>query len=303
MKQDVVLMGPFVGEFYWEAGRFAPLLPAMRARKYKDRDVKYVVFTREERFDLYGKYADILIPLRIEGDYDTKMPECFRLIGFSKNDVDRLAKKLKSKYNGEYNILKHIYPDVRKGHFVNKNQFSRNDMLFKFCPRDENYTLVDHFLPKNGKKNVVLAPRFRRGFKRNWKKWPEFYDLVANDQKLNDNFNFIICGKKGEYVPDEKNRFLDMTNISLTGNSSLVGLLLVILENSVFTFGSQSAIPNISLLYGVEVLEFGCQKRLHTITYNVKNTPITFIENRKYNIEPKYIFKKFKGKLLQKIGD
>ena len=62
MKQDVVLMGPFVGEFYWEAGRFAPLLPAMRARKYKDRDVKYVVFTREERFDLYGKYADILIP-------------------------------------------------------------------------------------------------------------------------------------------------------------------------------------------------------------------------------------------------
>ena len=29
-KQDVVLMGPFVGEFYWEAGRFAPMLPAMR---------------------------------------------------------------------------------------------------------------------------------------------------------------------------------------------------------------------------------------------------------------------------------
>jgi len=303
-KQNIVLMGPFVGEFYWEAGRFAPMLPAMRTREFKGRDVKYVIFTRPERFDLYGKYADILVPLRIEGDYDTKMPECFRLIRFSKESVDKLAKKFKAKYNNDnYNILKHVYPDVAKGRFVNKNQFPKKKMLFNFSPRDENYTLIDQFLPKNGKQNVVLAPRFRKGFKRNWQKWQEFYDLIANDKKLMENFNFIICGKKGEYVPDLHNRFLDMTNIQLSGNSSLVGLLLVILERSIFTFGSQSAIPNISLLYGVEVLEFGCQKRLHTTTYNVKNTPITFIENRKYNIEPRVIFKRFKNNLLRKRGD
>jgi len=303
-KQNVVLMGPFVGEFYWEAGRFAPMLPAMRAREYKGRDVKYIIYTRPERFDLYGKYADILVPLRIEGDYDTKMPECFRLIRFSKESVDKLARKFNAKYNnGKCNILKHIYPNVAKGKFVNKNQFPRKKMLFKFNPRDENYTLVDQFLPKNNKKNVVLAPRFRKGFKRNWKRWPEFYDMLAADKRLNDAYNFIICGKKGEYVPDEKNRFLDMTNIEMSANSSLVGILLVILEKSIFTFGSQSAIPNISLLRGVEVLVFGCQKRLHTITYNVKNTPITFIENRKYNIEPKLIFKRFKNNLLKKRGD
>lgn len=299
-KQDAVLMGPFVGEFYWEAGRFAPMLPAMRTREFKKRDVKYIVFTRPERFDLYGKYADVLVPMRIENDYVTRMPECFRLIGFGKPMVDELAAKFKNKYKSEYNIIRHIYPDVSKGKFVNKNQFSRGRMLFKFEPRDENYSVVDQFLPKNGKQNVVLAPRQRKGFKRNWGKWPEFYDLLANDNKLMERFNFIICGKKGEYVPDSKNRFLDMTNIALTVNSSLVGLLLVILEKSVYTFGSQSAIPNISLLYGVEVLEFGCQKNLHTRTYNVKNTPITFIENRKYNIEPNIIFKTFKKKLLTK---
>jgi len=301
-KQDVVLMGPFVGEFYWEAGRFAPMLPAMRTRQYKKRNVKYVVFTREERFDLYGKYADILIPLRIDGDYDTKMPECFRLIGFGKPKVDELAAKFKKKYTNEkYNIIKHVYPNVAKGKFVNKNQFSRNLMLYKYAPRDENYTLVDQFLPKNGKKNVVLAPRFRKGFKRNWNSWPQFYDLLSNDKKLMERFNFIICGKKGEYVPDPKNRFLDMTNIALSVNASLVGLLLVILERSIYTFGSQSAIPNISLLYGVEVLEFGCQKAYHTKTYNVKNTPITFIENKKYNIDPKHIFKIFKSNLLRRM--
>jgi len=300
VKQDAVLMGPFVGEFYWETARFAPMLPAMRSREFKKRDVKYIIFTRPERFDLYGKYADILVPMHIEDDYITKMPECFRLIGFGKDKVDKLAAKFKNKYKDQYNIVKHIYPDVRKGKYVNKNQFPRSRMLYKFAPRDENYSVVDQFLPKNGKQNVVLAPRQRKGFKRNWGKWPEFYNLLSNDKKLMERFNFIICGKKGEYVPDSKNRFLDMTNIALSVNSSLVGLLLVILERSVFTFGSQSAIPNISLLYGVEVLEFGCQKKLHTTTYNVKNTPITFIEDKRYIIDPKIIFKTFKKNLLKK---
>ena len=228
-KQNVVLMGPFVGEFYWEAGRFAPMLPALRAGKFKNRDVKYIVFTRPERFDLYGKYADILVPLRIEGDYKTKMPECFRLIGFGKGKVDELAAKFRKKYeNDQYHVVKHVYPDVAKGKFVNKNQFPRKLMRYDFSPRDENYTLVDNFLPKNGKQNVVLSPRYRKGFKRNWPNWQEFYDILASDKKLMHRFNFIICGKKGEYVPDKKNRFLDMTNIPLSANSSLVGLIPII---------------------------------------------------------------------------
>jgi hypothetical protein len=299
-KQDTVLMGPFVGEFYWEAGRFAPMLPAMRSREYKKRDVKYIILTREDRFDLYGKYADILVPLKIDGDYDSKMPECFRLIGFGPEKVNELAKQFYNNYKDKYNIIKHVYPNVKKGKFVQKNQFPQSRMLFKYSPRDENYTLVNQFLPKNEKKNVVISPRFRKGFKRNWNGWKDFYDLLSSDKKLMQMYNFIICGKKGEYIPDPKNRFLDINNIPRTGGSSLVGILLVILEKSIFTLGSQSAIPNISLLYGVEVLEFGCQKRLHTVTYNVKKTPITFIENKRYDIAPRTIFKKFKNLLLRK---
>jgi hypothetical protein len=302
-KQDAILMGPFVGEFYWESGRFAPMLPAMRAREYKKKDIKYIILTREDRFDLYGKYADILIPLKIEGDYEDKIPECFRLIGFGPEQVKNIADKFRKKYEEKYNIIRHIYPDTSKGKFVNKNQFSPKLMLYNFSPRDENYTLIDHFLPKNKKKNVVISPRFRKGFKRNWNKWKDFYNLLDTDKELMSKCNFIICGKKGEYIPDEKNRFLDINNIPRTANSSLVGLLLVVLEKSCLVFGSQSAIPNIALLYGVEVLEFGCQKKLHTITYNVKNAPITFIENKRYDIDVNYIFKKFKNILLKKIGE
>ena len=55
-----------------------------------------------------------------------------------------------------------------------------------------------------------------------------------------------------------------------------------------------------SLIYEVDVLEFGCQKSLHTKTYNVKNTPIEFIENRKYDINPGQILKKLTGLLYAK---
>ena len=55
-RKDAVLLGPFVGELYWEVGRFAPLLPKMINKEYKKKDVTYIVLTRRERFDLYGKY-------------------------------------------------------------------------------------------------------------------------------------------------------------------------------------------------------------------------------------------------------
>jgi len=297
-KQDAILMGPFVGELYWECGRFAPMLPKFK-QIYKNKKIEYIVLTREDRFDLYGKYADILVPLRIPGDYKEKHPECFRLVGLKLPGYDALVKEFNNKYKKRYNIIKHVYPNVKKPQFQHKNQFRQNQMLYKFAPRKMNYNLVKSYLP-NDKPLVVLAPRYRKGFKRNWKHWNEFYDRLAKDKKLLNDFHFIICGKEGEYLSDPHHRFLDMNDIKLEDGASLVGLLLVIMENAFFTFGSQSAIPNISLLYGVDVLEFGCQKSLHTRTYNVKNSPITFIDNRGYNIDPGEMHKKMKTLLYKK---
>ena len=94
-----------------------------------------------------------------------------------------------------------------------------------------------------------------------------------------------------------------MNDIVIDDHSSLVGILFALMEKACFTFGSQSAIPNISLLHGVEVLEFGCQKKLHTNTYNITNTPITFIDDRRYNIEVNVIYKHFKTLLIKKKGE
>jgi hypothetical protein len=68
--------------------------------------------------------------------------------------------------------------------------------------------LVNQFIPKNEKRNVVISPRFRKGFKRNWNGWKEFYDLLSSDKKLMNRFNFIICGKRVNIFQIQKNRFL-----------------------------------------------------------------------------------------------
>ena len=162
-------------------------------------------------------------------------------------------------------------------------------MTFKYSPRKDNYLIVDKFVPKD-KPLVVLAPRYRIGFQRNWKHWNEFYNMLSN-HSLRSDFNFIICGKEGEYFPDKKNRFLDLTKIPLTENSSLIGILMVVLERTFFTCGSQSAIPNMSLLYGVQVLSWGHQKRYHTVDYNIMHTPIVFIEDMRYDLNPKVVLK------------
>ena len=299
-KKHAVLLGPFVGELYWEGGRFAQMLPNMISKQYKNRDdIEYIVLTRKERFDLYGKFADILVPLRIPGDYKSLSPNCFRLNGLKGGQYHDIANKFKKKYQQRYKILKHIYPDVSKGQYVNKNQYRRNELKYVYAPRKENYKLVDAYLPDQ-KPIIVLGSRFRKGFKRNWKGWQKFYDLLWKRKDLLRDFTFIICGKEGEYKGDLYDRFYDMNKIQVTENSSLIGILLVILERAFFTFGSQSAIPNFSLLYGVDVLEFGCQKSLHTRTYNVKNTPITFIDDRKYASDPAVMLGKLEKLIRRK---
>ena len=294
--KNAILFGPCIGEFYWELARFAPLLPYYRYKKYKKKDIVYIILTRKERFDLYGKYANILIPLEIENDYNLHQPNCFRLDGFKEKSYLDIVNAFNAQYSKQFKIVEHLFPNVSKRQYLNKQQFNQKHMIFKFKPRNDNSILVDNYLPKD-KPIIGLAPRYRSGFKRNWNSWPKFYDMLSKDRVLMDNFNFIICGKSDEYIPDTKCRFYDMNDIKLSSNSSTSGVLLEVLNRIDFVFGSQSAIPNLALLYKKEVLEFGHQKYLHTKTYNIFNTPITFIKDENYNIDVNKIFSVFKSNL------
>ena len=296
--QKVILAGPCLGEMYWEFGRFASHVLWRKMKKHKNK-VGLIVLTRPERFDMYGEHANILVPLRIEGDGTDFRGDCFRLMKFPHERYQRLINKFNGKYKDRFKIIEHIHPNIRGKAFANKNQFPPPEMIFdQYRPRKENKVVISEMIP-NDKPLVVVAPRYRLGLKRNWPHWQKFYDLLAQS-KLMDRFYFVLCGKMPDHIPDKHGRFYDINNVPTMENVSPIGLTMECLSRAIFTVGSQSGIPNISLLYKVEVLEWGHQRSLHTQTYNIFKTKITFIDDRKYKIEPenilKVLTKRLKGK-------
>ena len=287
MKPSAVLFGPFTGEMYWEFGRFVPHFIWKRKKEYKNGDVKFIVLTKPENFDMYGTYADILVPLKLKDESKYK-PNCFRSDNLKTEDYFSIINLFKNQFSPRYNILEMIYPDISKRQYSNRNQYPKEKMSYDYSPRKSNKQLIEQNI--DNKPIVILAPRYREGFKRNWPHWNKLYDLIYENKKLINNYNFVICGKYPDYIPDSKDRFFDINKIKQNINTSLIGLTMECMKKSVLTIGSQSAIPNISLLFGIKALEWGHQKHLHTITYNIRKTKVTFIEDMKYNINPESIY-------------
>ena len=142
MKPPVYLFGPFVGELSWEFFRFAPF--AIHIKKEKP-NIPIIVFTRQDRFDLYGKYANILVPLRIPND-ESLMRDCFRLESLMTKDYNRIARRFSSQYKRKYQIIKHYYPDITSWRYKLNWQFSRSMMDYDFKPREKNRIIAKKFV-------------------------------------------------------------------------------------------------------------------------------------------------------------
>jgi hypothetical protein len=282
--QNAILAGPCLGELWWCFERFAPHV----FWKKKELEKQYgkillICLERPDRFDVWGRHADILVPLVIEEDETTYKQNCFRLDRFPDRKYEEIIRNFRLYYETGYNILEHTYPILSQKQFANKCQFARDQKLYEFIPRLENKLLLDEYL-KTDKLIVTVAARFRDKVGRNWNGWQEFYNTIFSNKYLMKTFSFVICGKNPNCVPDNQDRFYDINKIKLGKNSSTIGLAIELLRQSVLTIGSQSGIPNISLLLGTETLEWGHQKNLHTLRYNVRKTPVTFIEDVNYSI-------------------
>ena len=285
MKNAVLFF--MAGELYWEFGRFVPYFIWKKIKQYKDKDVEFIVMTRPENFDMYGRHANILVPFRLKDNIKYK-PNCFRLDNLSQEEYLGIINLFKNQFKDRYNIIETIYPNIIGKEYLNKNQFRKDQTRYDYLPRVSNSEMIKKYM--NGKPVAILAPRFRDGFRRNWPYWNDLYDLIYNDQNLTSKYNFVICGRSPEYVPDKQNRFLDINNFDQNINTSLIGLTMECMKKAVLTIGSQSAIPNISLLFGVHALEWGHQKHLHTVTYNIRKTKVTFLEDLKYKITPEKVY-------------
>lgn len=289
----IILAGPFCGEFGWEVLRFAPHVLWLKYKKHNNK-VGLIVYTRPDRFDLYGEYADELVPLNV----NNRSTDCFKSLDVSNKEYEKLTLDIYKKYKSRHKIVNHIYPIIIKKKYANKNQFPNKQTYYEFNPRKSNKQLVESIIPDD-KPLVAIGPRFRKiARQRNWPHWEKFYDQIEHMK----DFNFVLCGRDPEYVPDPKDRFFDVNKFPIDHkkNTSMVGVIIEVLKKSVLCVGSQSSVPNLSNLVGTPTLQWGNEKKAHSKIYNVKNTPTTFIVDKKFEIKPKQIVIQMKNLLKEK---
>jgi len=236
-KESAYLFGPFVGELYWEAYRFASYAIHLKKENPNNR---IVVFTRPSRFDLYGKYADIFVPLVLkkENSYEQK---CFSLKGFSRRSYDSLVRFFDQKYKDRFKINGHFYPDIEEWRYKVKWQYPRDLMDYEFKPRNENKEIMSEYLTDST--SYVLS---------------EFNDDIQNYSTV--------------FIPD----FKDFCDERISNKSSVVGCLISLIENADFIVGNlKSFTSKLALLLQVPVISVNEDMTVDSINLiNPFNTPV-----------------------------
>ena len=239
VKDTAYLFGPFVGELSWEIYRFAPHVIYFARRNQK---VVIVVFTRPERFDLYGSYADILVPLEVKN----LEQECFRIRRLSIKEYKWNALRFRGKYSRRFNVALHRYPDITGDRYRLKWQFSRSKMSYRFRPRVENEVVISSLINKLRKKIVVIDT--------SWIKEEEEKKKILDRLTLLEKYVFFVYDK--DLLYEHTGVFLLSRDLPLNKPKvTLLGCMIPLLKQSFVTIGNlASPISHLSLLLKTPLL-------------------------------------------------
>ena len=198
MKESAYLIGPFLGSLHWEYMYFAPYIINLMK---KESDRKFIIFTRKSRFDLYGSYADIFVPLRIVHDQD-HLRDRFTLKGFRQDEFNALMRAFINKYKKRYKIIDKVFPDISYFSYKVKWQFPKSKMDYDFQPRVKNKEITDRLITDhNVFVDVVDSPVQSNDYKLKFA-----FDYIAQVTNLVDDVKsstlgcFIEALKKVEFV-------------------------------------------------------------------------------------------------------
>lgn len=133
------LFGPIIGELEWEVLYFVPHVLYL---KNKNPNKKFVVLTRKDRFDLYGKNVDILVGLDLE-DIDT---DGFKMNNLDFNKYKNIISQFHLLYRNKYFLENHLYPKINNWLYKVKWQFPRDEVSYNFSPRYENFLSAHGFM-------------------------------------------------------------------------------------------------------------------------------------------------------------
>lgn len=184
IRQKAILVGPFIGCFQWELYHFAPYI--LKLAQQEPSKV-FVIFTRPENFDLYGKYADILLPLYLDKNYNEENGFLYPLDMGIYSD---LCLKFEKRYKERYNVISVIRPDVNEWlHKVNW-QFSRNYVNYDFQPRKKNKEVIKNNIQGN---NFILTDQQNLDIKGKVVNLRELYIKLKGIEGYGKTFTFIGC--------------------------------------------------------------------------------------------------------------
>jgi hypothetical protein len=195
-----------MGELEWELLRVAPFVVFL---KKNTPNVKIIILTRPERFDLYGMNADGLVPLLLENDREDMM-DGHGIKGFDIVTYEKLVKTFYTKYSDRFKIIKHYYFDMseinRKVRWQTKIGHTRDKILFSFKPRPANKFYVDK-ITKDVENlvyiNSVDRDKDESEILAKYKVFDKtFYEQVHNTSKYETTFLgcFIELMKKCKFV-------------------------------------------------------------------------------------------------------
>ena len=244
MKKSAYLVGPFIGELEWEMYRFTPYLIYLKKENpYR----KLIVYTRSSRFDLYGKFADILVPLNFKYEKQYKQLN-FGIKGFDLKDYNTLKNYYYKKYLKQFDILDHIVPDIAIWRSKIKWQFPKSKMTYDFQPRRKNEDIVDFLIDPT--KNVFVTT---------------------------DDSDIRSCLNIRGYNPLMNHWLVDVFSNSNSGvKSSFIGCLIVYLKECDFVVGNiKSSVCKLALLLGIPVVSIDEKMKYDAIhLLNPLNTPV-----------------------------
>jgi len=126
MKNKAILFGPFVGEFLWELYYFV---------------------------DLYGKYADVISPLKIPQESDMRRSH-FSIEGLPGSTFNRIKQDYLDHFEEKYFFDEMITPEVSAWKKDIKWQFPRDETSYEFLPRNGNVELITSIFKH--RKNMIL---------------------------------------------------------------------------------------------------------------------------------------------------
>lgn len=262
------LFGPFVGSLSYELYRFAPYAINL---KFNNPDNALLIYTRPERFDLYGSYADILIPLRIKND-GKDIQNNYNLNGLDKNNYDQMIKIFERKYKSHYKIRKHFYPN-----FVNYVdwQFPKNEMNYNFDPRIENINLMEKLMGKCDHILVDLSGLYLD---------EAFYFIEKLDREIDKKIRFIIYNPSNSYskLLFTSRKIIELDKIKYDMSISLLGCLITSIKKSLFTISINfSEASHLSLLLKTKLHMYREFSEDFVKKINPYNTPIYLFDSVK----------------------